>query len=146
MISPRPRTDALGSGERFKGAKYQPSQIRTISRSGEKGGGGKPMQEQRIMKGFSSTKAKSVVQPKPIRTFGNSKRGLEKQLSLEPMVRRRLGLLQGNRSLNPERNLLHRQVYQVQVFLDTKRHTLIEGKTEGLVEKIQLRKILRGEV
>ena len=75
MISPRPRTDALGSGERFKGAKYQPSQIRTISRSGEKGGGGKPMQEQRIMKGFSSTKAKSVVQPKPIRTFGNSKKG-----------------------------------------------------------------------
>ena len=75
MLNPRPRTDALGSGERFKGAKYQPSQIRSVSRGGEKRGGGDPIQGQRNMKGFRSAKAKGVVQPKPIRSFGNSKKG-----------------------------------------------------------------------
>ena len=75
MLNPRPRTDALGSGDRFRSRKYQATQIKTSSRGGEKRGAGQPIQGQRNMKGFSSTRAKSVVQPQPIRTFGNRKKG-----------------------------------------------------------------------
>ncbi len=76
MASPKVRTDKTKSGQRFKGSRYYGAASgRSISSTGEKRGGGKPMENQRIMKNYRSAKAKSVVQPKPPRSFGNSKKG-----------------------------------------------------------------------
>lgn len=75
MANPKVRTDKTKSGDRFKKPKYQTSGVRSVSRSSERSGGGAPMANQRIMKNFKSQRAKSVVQPKPIRTYGNRKKG-----------------------------------------------------------------------
>lgn len=75
MLNPRPQTEPFGSGDRFSAKKYKAGKVRSTAIGGEKRGGGKPVQGQRNMKGFSSAKAKSVVQPKPIRTYGNRKKG-----------------------------------------------------------------------
>ncbi len=75
MASPQIRSDRTKSGERFRKHKFQSGGARSVSRSSERSGGGQPLANQRSMKNFRSAKAKSVTQPKPIRTYGNRKKG-----------------------------------------------------------------------
>ena len=75
MANPKIRSDKIKSGQRFKGTKYSSTSTRSVSTSGERAGGGKPMANQRNMKNFKSTHAKSVVQPKQPRSYRNRKKG-----------------------------------------------------------------------
>lgn len=75
MANPKIRSDKKKSGERFKNHSLQSGGARSVSRSSESSQGGKTIDGQRNMRNFSSTRAKSVVQPKPPRSFGNRKKG-----------------------------------------------------------------------
>ncbi|MCF6353177.1 MAG: hypothetical protein L3J06_09225 [Cyclobacteriaceae bacterium] len=75
MASLQIRSDRTKSGERFRKYKSQSGGVRSVSRSSERSGGGQPMGNQRNMKNFRSAKSKSVIQSKPIRTYGNRKKG-----------------------------------------------------------------------
>ncbi|VAW26259.1 hypothetical protein MNBD_BACTEROID06-588 [hydrothermal vent metagenome] len=75
MANPKIRSDKTKSGERFKKHKIQSAGTRSVSRSSEKSGGGKPIANQRNMKNFRSQKAKTVIQAKPVRSYGNRKKG-----------------------------------------------------------------------
>ncbi len=75
MANPVIRSEKKKSGERFRKYKIQSGGAKSISQSSESKGGGEQLKSQRNMKNFSSTKTKSVVQPKPPRSFGNRKKG-----------------------------------------------------------------------
>ncbi len=75
MANPQIRSDRTKSGERFSKQRGQSAGGRSISRSSERTGGGRPTESQRNMRNFKSTRAKSVVQAKPTRSYGNRKKG-----------------------------------------------------------------------
>jgi len=75
MANPKIRTDKTKSGQRFKSPNFAASSTRSVSSIGENKGGGKLTKNQRSMKNFRSSKAKSVVPQKKPRSYGNSKKG-----------------------------------------------------------------------
>lgn len=75
MANPKPRSDKTKSGERFKKNRFQAGGVRSVSRSSERSGGGQPIANQRNMKNFRSQKAKTVIRAKPVRSYGNRKKG-----------------------------------------------------------------------
>ncbi len=75
MANPKIRSDRTKSGERFSKQRGQSAGGRSISRSSERSGGGRPTENQRNMRNFKSTRAKAVVRAKPTRSYGNRKKG-----------------------------------------------------------------------